>query len=197
MRLRLWLGAAVAVGAAAVVLFTVRSPGALETERLFASVSGPTAQAGRTAPPFTLPELGRHSAYTLASADAGGVTVLNFWATWCRYCRQEMPLLERLAAEDRGRVHVIGIDYTSEENSVGTVARFVRSMGVRYPVLLDETGATFRQYGVKAYPTTYFLNAKGIITGLVEGQLTPAILRLELARAGAAGLPVPSSGNPA
>jgi thiol-disulfide isomerase/thioredoxin len=190
VRLRLVLGGAVAVAVAVVVFFAVRTPGALESPRLFASTSGAPAQSGHSAPPFTLPELGSHSAYTLASSDTGGVTVLNFWATWCHYCRQEMPLLEKLAADSNGRVHVIGIDYTSEETSVAVVSSFVRRLHVRYPVLLDETGATFRQYGVKAYPTTYFVNAKGVITGTVIGQLTPAILRLELAAAGAKGVPV-------
>lgn len=195
MRLRLWLGTAMAIAVAAVVFFTVRTPGALETPALFASTTAPAARSGRSAPPFTLPELGSRSAYSLASTGSGQVMVLNFWATWCQYCRQEMPLLERLAARSGGRVEVLGIDYTSEESSVGAVSRFARRLGVRYPVLLDETGATFRQYGVKAYPTTYFVNARGVITGTVVGQLTPAILRLELAAAGARGVPVGSGGS--
>ncbi len=191
LRLRLWLAAGVAAAAAAMVFVTVRAPGALETPKLFASVSAPAAQSGRSAPPFTLPVLGQSAAYSLPAGGGGKVTVLNFWATWCQYCRQEMPLLERLSGEGGGRVRVLGIDYTSEESSVAAVARFAARLGVRYPVLLDETGATFRQYGVKAYPTTYFVNAKGVITGTVVGQLTPAILQLELRAAGARGVPVP------
>jgi cytochrome c biogenesis protein CcmG/thiol:disulfide interchange protein DsbE len=184
MRLRAALGAAVGLAMAAAVALAARSPGGLEAPGLFASPTGPTAASGRPAPPFTLPVLGRRQAYSLAT-QAGTVTVLNFWATWCRYCRQEMPLLDRVAAAGGPGVRVLGVDYTSQEASVAAVAAFVRRLGVRYPVLLDETGATFRQYGVHAYPTTYFVAGNGVITGTVIGQLTPAILRLELGRAGA------------
>lgn len=192
MRLRLWLAAAVAAAAAAVIFFTLRTPGALETPALFASTSGPAARSGRSVPPFTLPVLGSTSAYSLAASGDGKVTILNFWATWCKYCRQEMPLLTQLARQSGGRVDVIGVDYTSEEASVSAVSRFVHELNVGYPVLLDETGATFHQFGVKAYPTTYFVNAHGLITGTVVGQLTPAILRLELNEAGAPDVAVPS-----
>jgi thiol-disulfide isomerase/thioredoxin len=182
VRLRLILGAVVAIAAAVVVFVAVRSPGALERPALFLGVGGQGAVTGRPAPPFTLPELEGDQAYSLATVP-GTVTVLNFWATWCRYCRQEMPLLDRLAATSGGRVRVLGIDFTSEEGSVGSVRAFVRRLGVHYPVLLDETGATFRQYGVKAYPTTYFLDGRGVVTGVVIGQLTPAILGYELREA--------------
>lgn len=186
MRLRRWLIAGMAVAAALIVYFTVRAPGSLETPRLFASVAHAEAESGKSAPPFTLPVLGQKSAYSLASAPgpAGTVTILNFWATWCKYCRKEMPLLESLEHVSGGEVRVLGIDYTSEESSVGAVRTFVHRLGINYPVLLDETGATFQEYGVKAYPTTYFVNADGIITGTVVGELTPAILRLELTEAG-------------
>lgn len=183
VRMRLWLGLVVAVAMAAIVLFTVRSPGALTTPVLFQQPTGRTARAGQPAPPFTLPALGLRQAVSLAPRP-GTVTVLNFWATWCRYCRKELPLLNRTALASGGKVRVFGIDYTSQETSVAAVAAFVKRLRVAYPVLLDETGTTFHQYGVHAYPTTFFLNGQGVVTGVVIGQLTPDILRLEFAEAG-------------
>ena len=183
MRLRLWLGGAVALAVALVVFFTLQSPGALTKPTVLQSPTGRTAQAGQPAPPFTLPELGTGRAVSF-TAQPGTVTVLNFWATWCHYCRQELPLLNAVAASSGGKVHVVGVDYTSEETSVKAVAAFVKQLKVDYPVLLDETGATFRQYGVRAEPTTYFVNGQGKVTGVVIGQLTPEILRLEFQEAG-------------
>lgn|GEM_PF-3679946 len=173
----------------------MRAPGALVRPSLF-QTAGSAVRTGAVAPPFTLPALGTSQAVSLRTADVGHVTVLNFWATWCHYCTKELPLLNSVATEHQDQVRVVGVDYTSEESSVAAVAAFVKKLHVQYPVLLDETGAAFTQYGVHAEPTTFFLNRKGVVTGQVIGQLTPDLLQFELLAAGA-HVPVQGAGGSA
>jgi thiol-disulfide isomerase/thioredoxin len=182
-RARLW-GGAVLAAATAVAAMSLRSPGSLGRAGL--SLRAPTPPAprvGSAAPDFALPELGGHAALSLSSLR-GRPVLVNFWATWCPYCRREMPLLARLVRLSGGRVVVLGVDDTVAEPSVAQVRAYARRMHVNYPVLLDATGAVDSAFAVHAYPATFFVNAQGVVTGVVEGELTPALLQYELLRAG-------------
>lgn len=91
----------------------------------------------------------------------GQVVVLNFWATWCAPCRDEMPALEARYEKykDQGLV-VLAIDF---DEPADDVRAFADQLGLTFPVLLDP-GATIQQlYRVRGYPTTYFVDRDGTI----------------------------------
>jgi cytochrome c biogenesis protein CcmG/thiol:disulfide interchange protein DsbE len=118
----------------------------------------PSALIDRPAPDFALPGLADGSG--LAKADlAGGVVLVNFFASWCAPCREEHPLLMRLAAE--GRVALYGIDYKDKPEDA---ARLLAQLGDPYRRIgVDRSGRTFIDFGAYGVPETYVLDKEGRI----------------------------------
>src|SRR3954467_8654021 len=83
----------------------------------------------------------------------GRVIVVNFWATWCEPCRDEMPSLERLRARLGHRpFEVIAVNVG---DSPERVQRFTREVAVSFPILFDRERETARTWQVRGYPTSY------------------------------------------
>jgi peroxiredoxin len=91
----------------------------------------------------------------------GKVVVLNFWATWCAPCREEMPALEARYEKykDRGLV-VLAIDF---DEPAEDVRAFRDSLALTFPVLLDPGASIQQLYRVRGYPTSYFVDRDGTI----------------------------------
>lgn len=114
----------------------------------------------------------------------GKVIFLNFWATWCGPCRNEMPDIQKLYEEYAAQgadaeVAVIGVaaPETGGETSAEEIAGFLEENGYTYPVLMDHTGEMFSFYGISAFPTTFMIDRQGNVYGYVSGQLTEEIMR--------------------
>lgn len=91
----------------------------------------------------------------------GKVSVINFWATWCHPCREEIPSLNRLRKKMHGKpFQLISINYA--ENA-GTVKSFLKRFKVDYPVLLDMNGKVSAKWNVIAYPSTFVIGSDGRI----------------------------------
>ncbi len=93
------------------------------------------------------------------SAYRGKVVFLNFWATWCGPCRAEMPAMQRLHEElnDEG-LEILAVDIQEGRNQVQS---FGRTFNLTFPLLLDTTGRTASQYGIRSIPTTYLIDRSG------------------------------------
>jgi len=104
----------------------------------------------------------------------GKAVVLNFWATWCPPCKKEMPLLETTYKnyKDKGLI-VLGVNYNEDRE---TITRFVKEMGITFPVALDRDFKVTKAYGVLALPTTFFIDRRGIIRDRYRGEITEEIL---------------------
>ena len=87
--------------------------------------------------------------------------LLNFWATWCVPCREEMPTLERLSRERRGSLVILGISV----DAVGRdkVQAFVRELGLTFPILLDPETVVGKRYRVRALPTSFLIDRDGVV----------------------------------
>jgi thiol-disulfide isomerase/thioredoxin len=105
---------------------------------------------------------------TLASLR-GRPVALTFWAPWCQVCAAQSGNLGRVAgwAGDRGRV----VSVASAYGDVAEVRAYMTAHAVSYPVLLGDDQTT-RAFRVEAFPTTYFLDAEGRVTGSVTGYTT-------------------------
>lgn len=121
------------------------------------------------APDFTLPRLDRDGTLSLASLR-GKVLVVNFWASWCGPCRDEVPALERAWKRYRTRgLVVVGID----QQDVASDARaFARKYGMTYPIVRDGPGKVVAKYGLTGVPETFFVNRRGKIVRHVAARVT-------------------------
>ena len=116
-------------------------------------------------------------------SDYKGKTVfLNFWATWCPPCRNEMPdiqeIYEEYQAAGDDSVVILGIaapDYGNEQSEEG-IKSFLEENGYTYPVVMDHGGEMFWQYGVFSYPTTFMIDADGNVFGYAAGQLNKDLM---------------------
>lgn len=113
----------------------------------------------------------------------GKVIFLNFWATWCPPCRAEMPEIQKLyeeySAKEDSEVVIMGIaaPLHGREQDLDGVKKFLEENGYTYPVLMDESGEFFTQYGITSFPTTFMITKEGKVYGYVSGQLTEDIMR--------------------
>ena len=121
--------------------------------------------------------------HTLADYE-GKVIFLNFWATWCGPCRNEMPDIQKLYEEysaqgEDAEVVILGVagPGIGQEGSADEIASFMEENGYTYPVLMDESGEMFSQYGISAFPTTFMIDKDGNVYGYVPGQMTEDIMR--------------------
>jgi cytochrome c biogenesis protein CcmG, thiol:disulfide interchange protein DsbE len=123
---------------------------------------------------FTLPD-----GTTRRLSDLQGTPVIvNFWATWCLPCREEMPALQAGLDAREGALHVLAVNRNELPEAM---ARFATEVPVRFPLVADLGGAIGDRYGVTALPTTYFIAGDGTIGAIHLGALTPAVIddRLE------------------
>jgi thiol-disulfide isomerase/thioredoxin len=133
-----------------------------DVEHMSESFAKPSVWHGRVAQDFDV-ELRNGSRFRLADHVGREVVVINFFATWCGPCRAEMPELqryaERLAADGKPFV-LIGMDVQETPEQVD---RFVRGLGLTFPVAIDGSGDIVSRYGVTAFPTTIVVGADGRI----------------------------------
>jgi peroxiredoxin len=144
---------------------------------------------GRAVPEFTLPDL-KGNSKSLASFR-GQVVVLNFWATWCPPCIDEMPSLQRLssALADKG-VAVVAV---SVDERFSDIVEFVDTYHVTFTVLHDEGKKVSRKYQTFKYPETYIVDRAGRLKSKVVGPrdwAAPSVIRdlVELAKEEPAGV---------
>jgi len=97
----------------------------------------------------------------------GKVVLLNYWATWCRECRTEMPALEMLHRRFGGRgLAVVGVN-TRESRT--TVQRYASELGLTFALALDDNGAVAARYGVIGLPSTFLVGRNGDAVALAVG----------------------------
>ena len=131
------------------------------------------------APDFTLTD---QYGETHTLSDYQGQTVfLNFWATWCGPCKMEMPDIQALYeewGENAGDLVVLGVagPDIGQEGSAEDIAAFLEENGYTYPVVMDDTGALFYQYGISAYPTTFMIDTEGNVFGYVQGAVSRDVM---------------------
>lgn len=133
-----------------------------------AQPAGPAALTGRPAPSFDVATTSGEPS-SLAKYR-GRIVVMNLWASWCPPCRAEMPDLERLSETyAKKNVVVLGVD---QGESRERAASFARSLGIHYPILLDEQQQYGRVYAALGLPTTIVVDPQGIVVRGFDGPLS-------------------------
>ncbi|GGF87580.1 redoxin domain-containing protein [Paenibacillus abyssi] len=145
---------------------------------LFADDQGPPGVGDRP-PDFSL--LGMDGEVHNLSDYEGKALVINFWGTFCPPCVEEMPEFQRQYEKWRGEdFDILAINLSEADLPV---ANFVRQMDLDYPLLRDVNRRTERNYGLRSYPTTFFVKKDGTIMevfvgGMTEEQINERVERL-------------------
>lgn len=157
-------------------------------------LSHPPAQSGAqdTAemnhPPAPTPDQNVNYAPDFAVLDKDGNTVrlsdfrgkpvvLNFWATWCPPCKQELPDFNQAAETYKDEVVFLMVNLTDgQRDTVASVKAFVADNGYTFPVYFDTAYSAANAYRVSSIPTTYFINAKGEAVNYKVGMVSAAEL---------------------
>jgi cytochrome c biogenesis protein CcmG, thiol:disulfide interchange protein DsbE len=144
------------------------------SKRADRSIDAAIAKGERVdAPVRTLPVLGAKGESSLADYK-GKVVVLNFWASWCRPCTEELPLLEKTQRSLVGKdATVLGANY---QDLTGSALKFVRRFRLTYPSLRDRDGQFADRYGSRAFPETFVIDRRGRIAAQRRGPVDQAWL---------------------
>jgi cytochrome c biogenesis protein CcmG, thiol:disulfide interchange protein DsbE len=135
------------------------------------------ADVGYTAPNFTLMTMERKNLNL--SQLRGKPVFLNFWASWCEYCKEETPDLVNAYRQYKDQVQFIGVDVAASDPEANA-KQFIQDFHIPYPVVTDRDGSVTDTYKVSSLPTSFFLDKDGRIVDKVIGALTPEQIRQEL-----------------
>ncbi len=121
---------------------------------------------GTTAPGFALQDTdGRRVSL---EGLKGRVVAVNFWATWCGPCREEIPDLAKIYSANRSKCfEMLGV--AEESGARDEVVAVARKLGVNYPVLLDDEGKAGDAFKIPGYPRTFLIDVDGRIRKVFEG----------------------------
>jgi len=120
---------------------------------------------GRPAPDFVLKSASGEN--IRLSENRGDVVMINFWATWCGPCRQEMPLLDDLYGRyQRVGFNLLGVNIDDDSRRA---MQMVEELGVNFPVLFDESKEVSKLYAVEAMPVTVLVDREGQVRHVHHG----------------------------
>lgn len=124
------------------------------------------ALPGERPPAFTLPRT--DGGKTSLAEQQGKVVLVYFWATWCGYCRSELPVgVEKVVRERKGQPFTVLA--VSIEEPRDLVTSYAKGAGITAPVLLDGDGTVARAYRVTGTPTTYLIGRDGRLVARAAG----------------------------
>jgi cytochrome c biogenesis protein CcmG/thiol:disulfide interchange protein DsbE len=142
-------------------------------------VEGALASGTREpAPSLELPRLSGLGTESLQDYR-GKVVVLNFWASWCKPCREESPLLDRWHERMKRRGGtVLGVD---SQDIVGDARDFISQYELSYPMLRDKDGEARESLGIVGFPETFVIDRRGRIAAVRRGPVDDAFMRSQVA----------------
>jgi thiol-disulfide isomerase/thioredoxin len=128
------------------------------------------------APPFLLQDLNGNVVST--AQWQGKVVILNFWATWCPPCREEIPILVDLAKKYKDGLLIVGVSV--DDGSPDDVLEFAKAFHMNYPVVMWSHELVSEYGGVPALPTTFLINKDGRVVQKHEGLYPPDVYDTEV-----------------
>ena len=128
-----------------------------------------------TAPDFTVTD--KDGKQVKLSDMKGKPVVINFWATWCHFCKVEMPDIEAMYQKYGNEVEFMIVNMTDgQRETVDTAKKFIKDEGFTFPVYFDTLYSASYNYNVTSLPATYFVNAEGQLVAAARGAVNAETL---------------------
>lgn len=128
-------------------------------------------EVGNLAPDFELKTVEGNS--IKLSSLKGKKVILNFWATWCPPCRQEMPDMEKFYTENKDSgIEILAVNLLQTEKGPAEVSAFIQDFGITFPVVVDEQGSVGKLYKVSSIPASFIIDSEGVIQRKIVGPMT-------------------------
>jgi cytochrome c biogenesis protein CcmG, thiol:disulfide interchange protein DsbE len=135
-------------------------------------------KVGARAPDFSMQSLDKS---TVSLSDLLGRPILiSYWATWCVPCKKELPILQKIYQENKARGLVIVTVDAIEQDEEAKVSAIVNENQLTLPVLLDSGNQFYTNYQVQFFPTSFFVDASGIIRQITLGDSNEQKLRTDI-----------------
>jgi peroxiredoxin len=138
----------------------------IKREDLFSKAGIQAIKSGKKAPNFRLEDL--KGKKVELKHFKGKVVFLNFWATWCGPCKEEMPSMEALYNQFKEKDFVF-LAISADYEGMKPVKEFIEKQRYTFPVLIDPKCETLDLFEVKGIPTTFLIDKKGIMIGRAIG----------------------------
>jgi peroxiredoxin len=134
------------------------------------SLAAAALEAGAPAPPLSAVQLTEATRRVSLQELKGQVVYVDFWASWCVPCRLSMPALDALYRDNRARgFAVIGVN---KDVSADDAARFLKRVPVGFPLVSDAGDTIARAFDVKAMPSGYLVDRRGVVRRVHRGFTT-------------------------
>jgi cytochrome c biogenesis protein CcmG, thiol:disulfide interchange protein DsbE len=142
-------------------------------------------EEGKPAPDFALVDARDAGTIRKLSDFRGKVVIVNWFASWCGPCQQEIPEFNKLEAAASDQVVVLGVDYLED---AGAATGILDDLHATYPAVLDSVGVVAEHYrvgsGSSGLPQSFVVDKDGVLRAIIRGPATPAVLSDALAKAG-------------
>jgi cytochrome c biogenesis protein CcmG/thiol:disulfide interchange protein DsbE len=124
-------------------------------------------RTSKQAPDFVLHDL--HGKKVSLNQFKGKPILINFWATWCGPCKEELPSIQRLhdASKSNGDIQIVAISI--DRSNIEKVNQYARDLNLTFPILLDPDRIARKPYFVRSLPTSYLIDADGKLQGFISG----------------------------
>ncbi|MEK4080123.1 TlpA disulfide reductase family protein [Solibacillus sp. FSL W7-1436] len=123
---------------------------------------------------FTLPTLNGEP--VSLSDSKGKITIVNFWATWCPPCREEMPHMQSFYEKHHEEVEILAVNVKNMDDGRPAIEQFVQEHELTFPILLDESGEVGLTYEIMTLPTSYILDAEGRVFQKIIGAMDEQVM---------------------
>src|SRR4051812_20719016 len=144
------------------------------------STHAAAVEAGAPAPALSMPALEDAAKPVTMAALKGSVVYVDFWASWCVPCRLSMPALDEIYRRNKSRgLAVVGVN---KDATAADARRFLAKVPVTFPLVADAGDAAARGFDVKAMPSGYLIDRKGVVRHVHRGFTaeTGAVLEREI-----------------
>jgi peroxiredoxin len=135
---------------------------------------------GNMAPDFELQLLNDENETIRLSDLKGKKVVVNFWASWCKPCREEMPEIQEFYETKSDDIEVLAVNMTASEVKAENAHKFVEGKGYTFPLLVDPENQASSDYKVLGLPETFFINTDGTINDFIKGQMDLEMLETKV-----------------